>query len=169
MHGANSMKKSTELEVAPALESDIDRLMEVQFSAFEGDPYHGALYPGDHFSPTVRRSAGERTIKEWRSDPSVIFMKCANRHSGQIVGFAKWNLYEMERAEEQWTKRPDVDWCTGRQKEVAENFLYATMAMREKTWEGRPHLCEFHDAVTFLQFRTSSRACTDREVILTRR
>lgn len=136
------MANTMDLEVAPAQESDIPRLMEVQFSAFENDPYHEALFPGDHFSPAVRKSAGERTLKEWHQDPSVIFMKCVDRHTGSIVGFAKWNLYEIERIEDEWKKGPVVDWCMGRQKEVAENFLGATMAMRRKIWEGRPHLCK---------------------------
>ncbi|KAK3046085.1 hypothetical protein LTR09_012400 [Extremus antarcticus] len=127
------------LDVEPADESDMDRLIEIQFSAFEGDPYHEALYPGDHFSPALRRSARVRYIQEWREDVSVRWMKCTDRQTGTICGFAKWNLYETDRPEEEWKKRPLVDWCSGRNAEVAENFLYANAAMREKTWGGRPY------------------------------
>lgn len=49
-----------ELEILPAEEADMDRLMEIQFSAFEGDPYSQALYPGDEYSPEVRAEAGKK-------------------------------------------------------------------------------------------------------------
>jgi hypothetical protein len=39
------------LQVTSTLESDIDRLMEIQFSAFDNDPYHEALYPGATLTP----------------------------------------------------------------------------------------------------------------------
>ena len=131
-----------DLEVVPASESDIDRLMEIQFSAFENDPYHFAFYPGDQSSKEVRKSAGERTIKEWREDPTGHFIKCNDRQFRTILGYARWKLFDKERSEEERKKRYPVDWCTGRQKEVTENFLGATARMREKTWGGKPHCCK---------------------------
>ena len=122
----------------------MNRLMEIQFSAFEGDPYHHALYPGDEYSPAVRAEAGERTITEWRDDPFIHFIKCVDRQSGVILGYARWSLFDKERSREQWANRPPIDWCTGRQKKIAESFLYASLAMREKTWEGRPHCCKLY-------------------------
>ena len=55
------------------------------------------------------------------------------------MGFAKWNLYEAERPETEWRRREEVNWSTGRSKEVAQNFLGATSDIREKTWGGIPH------------------------------
>ena len=132
----------TSLEVAPALPSDMARLMEIQFSAFEGDPYHDALYPGPNQSPSVRAAAGTRTLAEWRRDPTLHVLKCTDRTTGVVVGFAKWNVYEAEREEEEWRKGYPVDWCSGRTKEVAENFLGATAGIRQKIWCGRPHVCK---------------------------
>ncbi|KAK5111931.1 hypothetical protein LTR85_011678 [Meristemomyces frigidus] len=129
-----------DLKVDPAQEADMDDLMDVQFSAFDKDPYHEALYPGDPASAETRKAAGRRTLEEWRADPSIRFMKCTDGQTGQIIGYAKWNLYEAERPKEEWAHRPDVDWCSGRTKEIAESFLYATVAMREKHWVGMPHL-----------------------------
>jgi hypothetical protein len=129
------------LEVASALESDIDRLMEIQFSAFDSDPYHEAVYPGAN-SPLARASAGERVLKEWHEDPSLHILKCTDLDTGVIMGFAKWNLYERPRPEREWRKREEIDWCDGRLKEVAESFLGATQDMREKIWDGRPHCCK---------------------------
>lgn len=128
-----------DLIVLPADESDMDRLMEIQFSAFEGDPYHHALYPGDEHSPAVRKEAGERTIKELNDDPTIFFIKCVDRQTEIILGYARWNIFERERPKESWAQRPPIDWCTGRQKEIAETFLYASLAMREKIWQGKPH------------------------------
>lgn len=138
---SKGLKCEMVLEVASALESDIDRLMEIQFSAFDGDPYHEALYPGAN-SPSTRASAGERLLKEWHEDPSLHILKCTHLDTGVIMGFAKWNLYERPRSEREWRKREKIDWCDGRLKEVAENFLGATQDMREKIWEGRPHCCK---------------------------
>jgi hypothetical protein len=129
------------LQVAPALESDIDRLMEIQFSAFDSDPYHEAVYPGGN-SHSARASAGERVLKEWHEDSSLHILKCTDLDTGVVMGFAKWNLYERPRPEREWRKREEIDWCDGRLKEVAENFLGATQDMREKIWEGRPHCCK---------------------------
>jgi len=150
------MATDMDLEIAPASESDIDQVMDVQFSAFENDPYHEALFPGDHFSPAVRKSAGKRTLQEWRADPTIRFMKCFNRQTGLILGYAKWNLYESERSAEERDPTLDVDWCTGRQREIAENFLGATLALREKIWGGRPYICRNHVSNLALRWRSTS-------------
>lgn len=135
-----------DLDVVPAHEDDIDRLMEIQFSAFEHDPIHPILYPGDHFSPSVRKAAGERAIYKWREDSNTRFMKCVDRQTGLALGFAKWKFYLNERSHEDYSKRPVVDWTTGRQKEVAENVLNANAAMREKVWKGKPHISKCYEA-----------------------
>ncbi len=135
------------LEVAVALPSDMPRLMDVQFSAFgDKDPYHQALYPGGD-SASLRASAAKRTLEEAAADPSFYIVKCTDRATGTIWGFATWHVYERDRPVSEWQKRPVVDWCEGREKEVAEAFLGATADMRIKTWEGRPHVCKFRSAV----------------------
>jgi len=131
---------SHDLEVVAAEEQDIDRLMEVQFSAFENDPIHELLYPGDHFSPAVRKTAGERTLKTCRENPDTHFVKCVQRDTGLILGFAKWEFHLTERPYEEYSKRPVADWTTGRRKEITEIFLNANAAMREKVWGGKPHI-----------------------------
>lgn len=132
------------LTVTKATEADIDRLTDIQFSALGHDPYHQALYIGDPASQAVRKDASGRTVEEWRSDSSLRFMKCTDI-DGAIVGFAKWEFFEVERPESEWKKRPVVDWCEGRRKEIAENCLFTNSRLREKTWGGRPYLCKsFH-------------------------
>lgn len=131
------------LVVRRALETDIDRLMEVQFSAFENDPYHEALFPGPHHSPLVRKVAGQRTLDDWRATATQDIMVCANAQTGQILGFASWNFYLSERPREEWEKMPSITWAEGKEKKQAEAFLGATARMRMKTWEGRPHIRKF--------------------------
>jgi hypothetical protein len=130
------------LEVSPAVPSDMPRLMDVQFSAFgDKDPYHVAVYSKD--SPSTRASAASRTLKEAADDLTLQILKCSDPTTGTIWGFAKWNVYDRERPESEWQKREAVDWCEGREKEVAEAFLGATGDMRRKIWGGRPHVCEY--------------------------
>jgi hypothetical protein len=123
------------LEVAPALESNVNQLIEIQFSTFDSDPYHEAVYPGGN-SLLARASVGECVLKEWHEDPSLHILKCTNLDTSVIMGFAKWNLYERPRPEREWRKREEIDWCGGRLKEVAENFLGATQDMREQILGG---------------------------------
>lgn len=131
------------LVVRRALETDIDRLMEVQFSAFENDPYHEALFPGPHHSPLVRKTAGERTLEDWRNTAVQDIMVCANAQTGEILGFAAWCFYLSERPKEKWEKMPSITWAEGEEKKQAEAFLGATARMRRKIWEGRPHIRKF--------------------------
>jgi hypothetical protein len=132
-----------EFVIQPASESDINRLMEIQFSAFQDDPYHNALYPGDQRSPVVFQSAGRRTIQDWRNNADQQTMMYVTVRTGEILGFASWNFFLCERPEKEWKKSLSVTWAEGREKERAESFLGATMAMRQKTCKGRPHGCEF--------------------------
>ena len=130
------------LEISPVLPADMPRLMDIQFSAFgDKEPYHVALYPGGD-SPSLRASAAERMLKEAAEDPTLHMLKCTDPATGTICGFAKWNVYQHERPASEWRKRTDIDWCEGREKEIAEAFLGATEDMREKIWEGRPHVCK---------------------------
>ena len=130
------------LEVSLALPADMPRLMDIQFSAFgDEDPYHEALFPGGN-STSTRALAAQRTLKEVAGDPSLQILKCTDVRTGTIWGFAKWNIYEHDRPASEWQKRVAVDWCEGRRKEVAEAFLGATGEMRQKIWEGRPHVCK---------------------------
>jgi len=129
--------------VRRALETDIDRLMDVQFSAFRDDPYHEALFPGPHDSPLVRKRAGQRTIEEWRNSPVQDIMVCVHAQTGTILGFASWYFYLSERLRAEWEKVPEVTWAEGKEKKQAEAFLGATARMRMKIWEGRPHVRMF--------------------------
>lgn len=126
------------LLVSAANESDIADIMRVQFSAFDGEAYHEAMFPGGNCS-SARDAAAARVLKEWQSTPQQKIMKCVDTDNDEIIGFSTWNFYDQERPESEWQKLPPVDWCEGRQKELAELFLYNTMERRQRIWEGRKH------------------------------
>ena len=125
-----------------ALESDIEKMMEVQFSAFENDPYHEALFPGPHHSPLVRKLAGQRTLDDWHNTAVQDIMVCTQAQTGEILGFAAWYFYLHERPREEWEKMPSITWAEGKEKKQAAAFLGATARMRMKIWEGKPHICK---------------------------
>lgn len=127
--------------ISAANESDIASIMLVQFSAFDSEPYHEALYPGGN-CPSAREAAAARVLKEWQSTPQQRIMKCTDTDNGQIIGFATWNFYDQERSESEWRKVHPVDWCKGRDKELAELFLGNTMERRRRIWGGQKHYCK---------------------------
>lgn len=153
------MPSKTNLTIVSSKESDIPRLVEIQFSAFEGDPYQQAFYPGPD-SPASRAKAERNTLKEWREEPFIHVIKCVDSTTGVIAGFAIWNIFDRERSREEWGHRPAVDWLdTEQQRKVAETFLYANLAIRERIWEGRCYVRELlachslrdvsHEALSF--------------------
>jgi len=147
------MPPNPTLKIVSSEESDIPRLVEIQFSAFQGDPYQQAFYPGPSDSPTNVAKAEANTLKEWQeSKPFIHFINCIDSTTGVIAGFAIWNIFDRERSREEWAHRPAVDWLdTEQQRKVAETFLYANLAIRERIWEGRCYLCEFE--LLFQSFR----------------
>lgn len=126
------------LLISAAKKSDVASLMLVQFSAFDGEPYHEALYPGGN-SPSVRDAAATRVLREWQNTPQQRIMKCIDTDNNEIIGFAIWNFYDQERPQSEWKKVYPVDWCEGRDKELAELFLGRTINRRQRIWGGRKH------------------------------
>lgn len=119
--------------------------MDVQFEGFKGDPYLFALYPGDHSLATVRHNAAQSEIKQWREHfETTHLLKCVDKASGSIIAYAKYRIFKHERPESEWKKRPDITWHEGRQKEIAEKFLYSSLAHREKLIGGQPHVCKYN-------------------------
>lgn len=127
--------------ISAANEADIASIVRVHFSAFDGEPYHEALYPGGN-CPSVRDAAAARVLEEWQSTPQQRIIKCTDTDNDQIIGFATWNLYDQERPASEWQKVHPVDWCEGRDKELAELFLHSTMDRRQRIWEGQKHYCK---------------------------
>ena len=128
------------LQITPASESDIDRLMEIQFAAMAQEPYHHVLFPGPN-TPTARAQAGARTLQDWRGDPSEKVLKVIDTASGEIISFGKWNVYTSARPRAEWDQHMEVDWTNDPAlKEGAETYLREIHGMRHKYATGQPHL-----------------------------
>lgn len=122
-------------------------MMEIQFSAFDSEPYHRCLYPGGN-TPSARAAAGLRVIQEREHTPQQEVVGCVDGDTGVMVGFVKWNFYKTERPESEWNKREKVDWWgvgeneNKEMKRKAEAYLETTEGTRQRIWGGRPHaLC----------------------------
>jgi hypothetical protein len=129
-------------QVISALEEDIDRLTDIQFAAFGDDPTHQILYPGDRFSRTVRANASERTLSSWRQTPEMQIVKCGDRSTGEITGFAKWIFYKTPRSENEWSVKPTAPWAEASQRVVVEQLLATTAGIRGRRWGGKPYARE---------------------------
>jgi GNAT superfamily N-acetyltransferase len=129
-------------QIIPALESDIDRLTEIQFSAFENDPTHQILFPGDQFSSKVHAAASERIIKSWRQTPEMQIVKTVESGTGVITGFAKWVFYKSPRSEEEWDVVPTAPWAEESHRRIVEQLLSTTADIRGKRWGGTPYARE---------------------------
>ena len=140
------------LRITHASESDIDRLMEVQFAAMAHEPYHHVLFPGPN-TPQARAQAGARTLQDWRNDPSERVLEVIDTESGKIVSFGKWNIYASERPESEWNQHLEVDWTKDPAlKEGAETYLRGIHGMRHKYATGQPHLRKALPLFFFLFF-----------------
>lgn len=129
------------LVIKDAWESDMDRMMEVQFAAMAQEPYHHMLFPGPNTS-SARTKAGARTLADWRSDPSEKVLKVVDTdREEELIGFGKWNVYMHERPRSEWDQHMEVDWTTDPTiKDGAETYLREIHGMRHKYASGQPHL-----------------------------
>lgn len=128
----------------------IPRMMEIQFSAFDSEPYHRCLYPGGN-TPSARAAAGLRVIQEREHTPQQEVVRCVDSDTGVMVGFVKWIFYRTGRPESSWSKREKVDWWgvgeneNKEMKRKAEAYLETTEGTRQRIWGGRPHACKYLD------------------------
>jgi len=136
------IRREMGFQVTPALEEDISRLVDIQFSAFGDDPTHQILYPGDRFSKAVRANASERTLTSWRQTPEMHIIKSVDRGTGCIAGFAKWTFYDTQRSEDEWNVRPTASWAVGGHRTVVEQLLATTAEIRGRRWGGKPYARE---------------------------
>ena len=117
------------------LTPSIPRMMEIQFSAFDSEPYHRCLYPGGN-TPSARAAAGLRVIQEREHTPQQEVVGCVDGDTGVMVGFVKCNFYKTERPGQARESR-----LVGRgenenkeMKRKAEAYLEATEGTRQRIW-----------------------------------
>jgi hypothetical protein len=130
--------------LSDAVDADFDRLIEIQFAAFgqTGDsprePFMDWMYPNAD-TPSGQAAARDRTLKSLRSDHTATFLKVTDTDTGEIIGGAKWNVYEKKPEQ----KRVEVNSFKGEEREYAELVLGVFHRRRHEhvTADG-PYLCE---------------------------
>lgn len=132
-----------DFQVTSAFEKDISRLTDIQFAAFENDPTHQILFPGDQTSCAVRAEASERALQTWRQTPEMQIVKRVECSTGLITGFAKWTFYRTWRSEDLWDTRPTAPWAEGNHRRLVEQLLATTADIRGRRWGGKPHASKY--------------------------
>lgn len=127
------------LQLAPASEVDLPKILEVQFAAFAQDPVISLIFPVATSSSPFEKAL-DRAREDFRN-PDVAFMKVTDTETGEIVSFAKWLIYKHQRPEEEWNKEEKRDWGKGTNVEVADAFFSAITRNRRKFMAGEPHCC----------------------------
>ncbi|KAI9793077.1 MAG: hypothetical protein M1816_000975 [Peltula sp. TS41687] len=128
----------TSLSITEATEADMPRLMEIQFSAFDGEPFARILFGPN--TASARAAACERALEELRSDPHQLVVKAVNNATGEILAFGRWEIYETERPESEWKHREPFEYLEGRQREIGEYFYGRFYEGRERFWRGKPYV-----------------------------
>lgn len=130
------------LLVEKAQEADIQRLLDIMYAAFSKDPWNRLMYP--KIPGTEARGA---SIERWRDEisnhPTMRFIKAVDTDVGEIIAFARWNIYEMERPESEWKHTEARKWDLGTNVDAANEFYNAICVERQKVMGGKPHCCKF--------------------------
>lgn len=119
--------------------------MAIQFSAFAQEPVD--LATNGPNTPSFREKAGERLLKQMRTDPYLHTIKCVKRDpdTGEdlIVGFCEWFIYDKERPEVEWRKEHtllDCMWIDDEaDREKARSYVHPIFEARMRILEGRPY------------------------------
>jgi len=129
--------------VAEATETDVPRLMEIQFLAFDYEPADKMINGGD--TPENRVKAGGRLLNQMRIDPFLHTIKCVHTDpitkTETIVGFCQWHVYDRIRTKEEWMKEHEMfacDWLPEPQRSWARASMLPLFTGRRRM-EGRPY------------------------------
>ncbi len=92
--------------------------------------------------PEARRASIERWKDEISTNPIMRFIKAVDTDLDEIIAFARWNIYEVERPENEWKKTTPRTWDMGTNVEAANEFYNAVCEARQTYMGGKPHCCK---------------------------
>ena len=118
--------------------ADMQRLLDIMYGAFSKDPWDRIMYP-EIPGPEARGASIKRWPNEIVIDPNVRFMKVVDTDIGDIIAFARWNIYETKRPKSEWKSRKPRDWDNGTNVEAANTFHNAIFEKRRNVMGGKPH------------------------------
>jgi GNAT superfamily N-acetyltransferase len=108
------------VQVLPAEDADMHRIFSIAALAFDrNEPFWDLMYP-NHWTEEGKRAGGERMLKTKHEDPNTIFLKAVGPETGEIMGMAKWNVYdnvmpdmsEITDAGDHWESKDDREYAT---------------------------------------------------------
>ena len=120
---------------------DVERLTDIQYAAFAGDPWGRIMFPTippmSARGPTIRRY---RNLLE--NDPSVELMKVVDTDTGDIVSFARWEMYYHERPESEYKTeaKEKREWDEGTNTEATDTLIARVSEFDERILGGKPHI-----------------------------
>ncbi len=129
------------LIVEKAQEPDIQRLLDIMYAAFSEDAWNQIMFP-EIPGPEARGASIERWRDEISTNPVMRFMKAVDTDIGEIIAFARWNVYEVERAESEWNRTEPRRWDEGTNVEAANEFYNTICTKRQSFMNGKPHCCK---------------------------
>lgn len=120
---------------------DIERLTDIQYAAFAGDPWGRIMFP---VAPSM--NARGPTIRHYRNllqnDPTVELTKVVDTETGQMVSFARWEVYYYERPESEYKaeNKEKREWDEGTNTEATDALIARVGEIDERIMGGKPHL-----------------------------
>ncbi|TQN64694.1 hypothetical protein CSHISOI_10765 [Colletotrichum shisoi] len=129
--------------ILPALISDIERVYDSYFKAFNGalmgDTMLKILFPGGVGTEEFRRAHTAGTLSWWHHSNCQYTYKCVDTETGEIVGIALGDIYLKEGSEKE-RKNHGVGWLEGAARERAEAVFNPLHDVREKLFGGRRYI-----------------------------
>ena len=126
------------LVIEKAREADIQRLLDIMYVAFSKDPWNRIMFPVIP-GPEARGASIERWRDEILMNPTIRFMKAVDTDLNEIIAFARWNVYQVERSESDWKITEPRNWDIGTNVEAANEFYNAVCGKRQSFMGGKPH------------------------------
>jgi len=84
------------VKVVEAEDVDMNRIFELTARAFaRNEPVWDVMYP-QHWRDSGRKVGGERFRAIKNADPQTTFLKAVDPLTGEIMGMAKWNVYDNQ-------------------------------------------------------------------------
>jgi len=82
------------IKVLEAQDADMDRIFEITSTSFaRNEPLWDVMYPS-HWIDSGRKIGADRMRTIKNTDPQTTFLKAVDESTGEIMGMAKWNVYD---------------------------------------------------------------------------
>ena len=126
------------LLLQPAVEVDLEHIVDIQFEAFAPDPFSQVMFPRG-ITPEARLLAVDRSRRDF-NDPVIKYIKVVDiALDNKAVAFAKWHIYKEERTESEWMKAETRDYGEGSNREIIDEFFGQITEKRQTLLGGQAH------------------------------